>query len=506
MNSEVVAFSAPRTPTGIAGLDEILFGGLVANRFYLVQGEPGTGKTTLALQFLIAGRDAGEVGLYISLSETRAEIQGVAQSHGWNLNNITLVDVAYDASELALDAQNTLFEHDEVELTETTAHILAEIERVNPARVVFDSLSEWRLMSSDGLRFRRQILALKNHLAQRGATVILLDHKGGGDQSKVSEDSLQSMAHGVISLEQVLPEYGGERRRLYVVKMRGSRFQSGFHDYNIRTGGLEVFPRLVAANHAAKATLQVVKSGLDELDTLLGGGLNCGTATLILGAAGTGKSILSQQFLSAALARGERAALFAFEESLELILERSRRLGLGFEDALEKGALSLQTIDPAELSPGEFAHMAREAIETQNAGIVCIDSLNGYLYSMPEERHLILHMHELLSYLNARGVATLLIAAQGGMIGSHMTNPVDLSYLADAVILLRHFEAFGEVKQAISVLKKRSGRHERAIREYNLTDDGPRVGQPLREFRGVLTGTPLFQGNADDLRPTNGAN
>ena len=478
-----------RTPTGIGGLDDILGGGWPGRRLYLVQGEPGTGKTTLSLQFLLAGVARGEKCLYISLSESREEILQVAASHGWSLDGLDIVEMSHDDSSLLPDEQNTLFLPSEIELSEVTTRILGEIDRLCPARVVFDSLSEWRLMSGDGLRFRRQILALKNHLSARGATVLLLD----GNAASHAMD-LQSLAHGVLRLEHLQPEYGSERRRLNVVKLRGARFRGGFHDFAIEAGGLAVFPRLVATEHETQFAPEKASSGLPEIDALLGGGLTRGTATLVVGASGTGKSMLVQRYIQSALERGERTALFAFEETRAIIEGRAARFGFELAPFIQNGAFGLQTIDPAELSPGEFAWRVRESVEASGAKLVIIDSLNGYLYSMGQERHLLLHMHELLSYLSARGVVTLLVVCQNGAFGSAMRSPIDMSYLADTVLLLRHFEAFGEVKQAVSVVKKRDGGHERAIRELTFSGEGLQVGAPLRDFKGVLTGVPDYVG------------
>ncbi len=491
---------ADRAATGIEGLDDILGGGLPRQRLYLIQGDPGTGKTTLSLQYLLRGARDGEKGLYISLSESRDEIVQVADSHGWNLDALDLVEMSDDYNALSPDTENTLFLSSEIELSEITSRILSEIDRLKPSRVVFDSLSEWRLLSGGGLRFRRQILALKNHLSARGATVLLID-----DHGSVGEVDLQSLAHGVVQLQHLQPEYGSERRRLTVIKLRGAQFRGGFHDFSIRRGGLCVFPRLVATEHTVNYNSTQISSDIEELDNLLGGGIDSGTATLIIGASGTGKSLLTQRYLEKVLSRGESAALFAFEEHQSLITERATSFGFDLTTYIESGALSLQTIDPAELSPGEFVWRVRDCVESSGAKIVILDSLNGYLYAMAQERHLMLHMHELLAYLNARGVASLLVVCQTGLVGSAMGTPIDMSYLADTVMLLRHFEAFGEVRQAISVVKKRTGRHERSIRELQFSPQGMRVGQPLREFRGVLTGVPEYVGADEPLLDHDGA-
>jgi circadian clock protein KaiC len=487
-NEPMVPNFSDRASTGIRGLDVILSGGLPRNRLYLIQGEPGVGKTTLALQFLLEGVAQGEKALYITLSETHDELMQVAQSHGWDLGSIAVLEMdAEDA--LIPDAQNTLFHTAEVELNETTEKILREAERVQPRRIVFDSLAEVRLLAGGGLRYRRQILAFKQHFATRNATVLLLD-----DLTTHSELELQSLVHGVITLEHIQPEYGADRRRIHINKLRGVKFQGGFHDFNIQAGGLEVFPRLVAADHFVPFERGMLSSGIESLDALTGGGLSRGTSTLLLGPAGTGKSTLSMQYALAALQRGEKAAFFTFEESVGLILSRAEIMGQNLKTPYENGDIILQQIDPAELAPGEFAARVRSAVEDKGVKIVIIDSLNGYLYAMPEERHLILHMHELLTYLNQQGVVTILVTAQNGIMGGQMQAPIDMSYLADSVILLRHFEAFGVVRQAVSCLKKRSGPHERTIRELRIESSGIRVGEPLAYFRGILTGVPEYIG------------
>jgi circadian clock protein KaiC len=485
-----------RAGTGIEGLDNILGGGFPCQRLYLVQGDPGVGKTTLALQFLLNGVAQGEPGLYITLSETRAELLQVAQSHSWDLDSISILEMdSHDA--LSPDAQNTLFHPSEVELGETTAKILQEADRVKPRRVVFDSLSELRLLAGAGLRYRRQILALKQHFAQRNATVLMLD-----DLTTSSERELQSLAHGVITLEHIKPEYGAERRRLHVNKIRGAKFRGGYHDFTIESGGIAVFPRLVAAEHFRHFEQEMVGSGIAELDDLTGGGLSRGTSTLMMGAAGVGKSTLALQFLSEALKRGENAALFSFEEGVNLTIRRASSLGCDLDTYFKNGNLSINKVDPAELTPGEFAHNVCQLVDKKNARMVIIDSLNGYLYSMSHERHLVLHMHELLTYLNQQGVVTILITAQSGLLGD-MKSSIDLSYLADTILLLRHFEAFGAVHQAVSCVKKRSGAHERTIRELRIEPNGIRVGAPLADFRGILTGVPEYLGTEQSSLLTN---
>lgn len=457
---------------------------------------PGSGKTTLALQFLMNGARRGESVLYVTLSETQEELRGVAASHGWSLEGMAVRELIPNEDSLAADDQYTMFHPSEIELSETTKTILADVERIRPTRIVFDSLSELRLLAGNPLRYRRQILALKQFFSGRSCTVLLLD-----DMTGTSHDlQVQSIAHGAIRLEQLYPEYGAERRRLIVLKYRGVRFRGGYHDYIIRQGGVEVFPRLIAQEHHSPPVAEKLASGIADLDSLLGGGIERGTSTLIIGAAGTGKSSLAAQFVTSAAVHGDHAAMFIFDESLNTLLSRSAGLGIDLRKHCDNGAVTIQQIDPAELSPGEFAHTIRRSVEEQKARIVVIDSLNGYLNAMPEERFLIIQLHELLMYLGQAGVATLLIGAHQGLVGGPMIAPVDASYLADAVILMRYFEIKGEVRQAISVVKKRGGAHERSIREFRMENGRITVGQPLRDFRGVLTGVPVFEGDNGSQR------
>ena len=477
-----------RLGTGIAGLDSVLEGGFPANRLYLVEGDPGTGKTTLALQFLLEGARRGEPVLYVTLSETKEELTAVARSHGWSLEGINLHELVPPEESLKAEAQYTIFHPSEVELGETTRRVIEEVERIQPRRVVFDSLSEMRLLARDPLRYRRQILALKQFFAGRRSTVLLLDDRTSTD----ADLQVQSIAHGVLMLEQLELDYGAERRRLRVSKLRGSRFRGGFHDFTIRTGGVEVFPRLVAAGRRAEFEPGSVASGVAALDALLGGGLDRGTSTLVLGPAGCGKSSLATHFAAASARRGERAAAFIFDEGVNTYLGRAAGLGTDLREEVEAGHLTVQQVDPAELSPGEFTHAVCEAVERDGARLVIIDSLNGYMQAMPDERFLTAQMHELLTYLNQQGVVTLLIMAQHGFLGS-MSSPVDVSYLADTVVLLRYFEAAGAIRRAISVVKKRTGRHEDTIREMRLSASrGVEVGEPLTAFSGVLTGVPVL--------------
>lgn len=482
--------SQPLAPaaTGIAGLDDILGGGFTPRRVYLIEGDPGSGKTTLALQFLFEGARRSERGLYVTLSETKEELDGVAHSHGWTLDPITVCELIPAEESLLPDAQPRMFHPSEVELSETTRQVLAEVERTKPARAVFDSLSEMRLLAQNPLRYRRQILALKQFFTGRQCTVLLLDDR----TSEANDLQLQSLAHGVVMLEHLSPEYGAERRRLRVVKMRGSKFRGGYHDFKIERGGLAVFPRLVASEHTRPFERGQAASGVAALDALVGGGLDRGTSTLMMGPAGSGKSTLATLYAVAAAARGERAAIFAFDESAGTLFARSEGLGIDLRGQADAGRVRVQQVDPAELSPGEFAHRVRAAVEEDGTRVVVIDSLNGYLQAMPDDRFLTLHLHELLMYLGQLGVVTVLVMAQHGLHGNAMRSPVDASYLADTVVLLRYFEARGRLRRAVSVVKRRGGGHEQTLREFGLGAGGVLVGEPLKDFQGVLTGTPQF--------------
>ena len=476
-----------RVQTGISGLDDILHGGLLARRLYLIEGFTGSGKTTLALQFLLKGITAGEKSVYITLSETRDEIEEVARSHGWSLENLEIVELSALDEKIAVEAQSTLFHPSEVELTETTKYLLEAVERANPDRVALDSLSELRLLSQTALRYRRQILALKQYFAGCHCTTLLLDDAGATG----SESHVQSLAHGVIKLEQLAPEYGAERRRVLVRKIRGTTYRGGYHDFEIKAGGLHVFPRLIAAEHHQKFTQENITSGLMGLDALLGGGLARGTSNLFTGPPGTGKSTLALKFAVAAANRGEKVLLFTFDESLNVVFERARGLELGLEKLVEKGLVIPAQIDPAELTPGELAFRIRLAAEKDNVRLVYLDSLNGYLHSMGDERLLNLQLHELLTYLNQQGIVTIMVLSPQGLLGQ-MKSPVDLTYLADTVLALRFFEANGALHKAISVVKKRTGTHETTIRELTIASSGIVVGPPLTEFRGILTGVPMM--------------
>ncbi|MES2536213.1 MAG: ATPase domain-containing protein [Pseudomonadota bacterium] len=472
--------------TGISGLDNILSGGLTRDRLYLVEGEPGSGKTTMGLQFLREGARLGEPVMYISLSENEVEVRAVAESHGWSMDGIHIHEVIPSEDILDPKEQYTLFHPSEVEMGNTTQNILAAVEKLKPTRVVLDSLSELQLLAGSSLRYRRQVLAYKQFFATRSCAVMLLDDRAasGADQQ------VRSIAHAVITLEQSTKDYGSERRRLRIAKYRGVAFRGGMHDYSIVRGGLVVYPRLVASESRVPVGNEQFSSSLPELDLLLGGGLEAGSSTLISGPPGTGKSSLAAQFVSVATKRNLSAAMFLFEESANNLLNRADGMGMDLRTAIDNGKLLMRQIDPAELSPGEFAHAVCQAAES-GAKVVVIDSLNGYLNAMPDERFLTIHLHELLTFLGQRGVVTILVGVQQGMLGT-MTTTVDASYLSDNVIMLRYFEAGGEVRQAISVFKKRGSQHERTIREYKMSSDGIHVGPVLRQFHGILTGVPTL--------------
>lgn len=490
----IAATRADSARTGIAGLDDILGGGLKRDRVFLVEGSPGAGKTTAALSFLLAGRDAGEPTLYVTLSETDAELRDAASSHGWSLDGIDIFELAPPENLLDEDQHQSLLYSSDLELGETTRLILDAVERTKPSRVVIDSLSEIRLLAQGSLRYRRQVLALKHYFARHGATVVLLDDL----TAEISDKTVHSVAHGVIHLEELAPAYGAERRRVRVIKYRGRKFRGGYHDFTIRTGGLEVFPRLVSAEHKTAFDRSPLPTGVERLDNLLGGGTERGSSCLILGPAGTGKSLLAVHFAAAAVRRGERAALFVFDEELGLLTSRAKAFGFDLEGLREEGSLIIEQVDAAECSPGEFTARVRDCVANSGARTVVVDSLNGYQAAMPEESYLLLHMHELLQFLNRQGAATFLTVAQHGLVGD-MRTPVDVTYLADTVILLRYFEARGQVRRAISVVKKRAGPHERTIREYEIGREGVILGQPLDQFQGVLRGVPHFLGPESGL-------
>ena len=489
----------PLTPskaaTGVPGLDDILSGGFTKGALFLVEGTPGTGKTTLALRFLMEGAAEGERTLYITLSETKDELLRGAASHGWTLDSdMEIFELQPPETIVNADQHQSLLYSSDLELGETVKLIFDAVDRFQPERIVIDSLSEIRLLAQNSLRYRRQLLALKHYFARRNRTVVALDDL----TSDAADKTAHSIAHGVIRLEELIPTYGSQRRRMRVMKYRGQPFRSGFHDFMIRTGGLEVFPRLVPKEHGTHTSSGTLSSGIAELDSLLGGGIETGSSTLILGPAGSGKSMIVFQFAAAAIERGEKAALFAFDEELGLLFRRTKAMGLDLETFHKEGKLIVEQVDAAELSPGEFSHRVRQCVEDNAVRTVIIDSLNGYQQAMPEEQSLILHMHELLQFLNRSGIATFVTVAQHGLVGD-MKTPVDVTYLADTVILLRFFEASGRVRRAISVIKKRTGAHEDTIREFKISSGGLSLGQPLHHFHGVLRGIPTYIGKTMPL-------
>ncbi|HEY1053268.1 MAG TPA: ATPase domain-containing protein [Prosthecobacter sp.] len=485
-----------RAPTGVPGLDKILNGGLPANKLYLVKGVPGTGKTTLAMQFLMEGVRRGETALYITLSETREEIEIVARSHGWDLTGITLFEFIEAEEKLRSGTDSSFFHPSEMELTRTTEILLGEVERVGPARVVFDSLSEFRLLAEAPLRYRRQILRLKQHFAGRKITVLFLDDGSDAD----GDQHIESIVHGVINLQRSHPDYGATRRKLVVEKLRGSPFTEGHHDLALRSGGLTVFHRLIAEDHEAEGESTLVPSSIPELDALLGGGLHTGTSTMFMGPPGTGKSTMAVRFAITMAQRGEKSLLLLFDENPTILLRRTTALGISLRPFIDNGMITLRSIDPAATSPGEVTQSIVRAVNEDNVRLVAIDSINGYLNAMAEIRLLNLQLHELLTFLARRSVLTLFVLSQQGMMGSMQTT-VDLSYLADTVILSRYFEAFGAVKLALSVIKMRSSDHERTIREYRFAKGGVELGEPLKGMQGVLTGVPTFISGSDSLLP-----
>lgn len=490
-----------RATTGVPGLDDVLNGGLPEDHLYLIEGDPGSGKTTLAMQFLLDAHARGEPVLYVTLSESIRELKAIARSHGWRLDGIECFEVIPPPESLMPEDQYTVFHPGDVELGTTLKNVLETVERVKPARVVFDSLSEIRLLARDLSRYRRQILALKQFFASRHCTALLLDDRPRTDQS---DTTVLSIVHGVIRLERMPREYGAKRRRLEVVKLRGLKFHDGYHDYDIRTGGLVVHPRLAALKHGAAKTEDGSISGIGALDQLLGGGLDRGTSTLMAGPAGCGKSSIAIQYAAAAAERGELASVYLFDEGLTTLFKRSRGLGQDLSTYVDRGTLDIQQLDPAELSPGDFIDQIRNAVEARDLRVLVIDSLNGFLNAMPGEHLLIVQLHELLSYLNQRGVVTILVMAQYGILGASMESPVDISYLADTVILLRYFEAAGKVRKAISVVKKRSGGHEETVRELQIGPGRILVGDPLVQFQGVLSGIPKYVGSVEELMGTGG--
>ena len=484
--------------TGSPGLDYILAGGYASRRIHLLEGSPGAGKTTLGLQFLLDGRAAGETCLYITLSESKEELLHVAGTHGWTLDGIEIFELVPPELSLDTEREQSIVYASDLELGETVELVKAEVERVAPSRVVFDSLSEIRLLAQGALRFRRQVLALKHFFTQHGCTVLFLD-----DLTETVDDlSLHSLSHGVVRLEQIALNYGAERRRLRVHKMRGRKFYGGYHDFVIQRGGLDIFPRLVAADHPDTGfEAKLGLSGVERLDALVGGGLDYGTSTLIIGPSGTGKSTIAFQYAFAAMQRGERALVISFDETRRIFEQRVTGLGMNLDAVKEDGRFTYRQIDPAELSPGELTGIIRDHVENRGVSVVVLDSLTGYQQAMPEEHYLLLQMHEILTYLNQQNILTFLVLTQSGMIG-HMQNPIDLTYLSDSVLLLRFFEADGEIRRAISAIKKRTGMHEPSIREFKVSSNaGIEVGPTLDGFRGVLTGTPSYEGG-DRLLPS----
>ncbi len=477
-----------RISTGVPGLDDVLGGGLTPSRLYLLEGTPGTSKTTLALQFLREGVARGERTLYITLSETADELRASAATHGWTLDGIEVFELV-DEMGLDPDSEQSILHPSDIELGETVKEVIALVDRTKPDRVVFDSLSELRLLAQNPLRYRRQILALKRFFAKRACTVLMLDDK----TSETGDVQLHSIAHGVVSLDQAPREYGAERRRLRIVKMRGIKFRGGYHDFVLETGGIQAFPRLIAAEHHASFDPRGTSTGSAELDLLLGGGLVPGTNTLLLGPSGVGKTTTAIRCMLAALERGETATYYLFDEGLATMLVRAATLGMDLAPHIAAGRLTVTQVDPAELSPGEFASKVRAAVEERGSTFVGVDSLNAYLHAMPGEEYLILQMHELLSYLNQQGVTTLLVLGQHGIVGD-VRSDVDLSYLSDCILLFRFFEAKGQVRTALSVVKSRVNAHERTIRELKLSQGGLQVGEALDDFEGVLTGLPAYHG------------
>jgi circadian clock protein KaiC len=479
--------------TGVAGLDEILAGGLPRGCVHLIEGQPGVGKTTLAIQFLLDGRAKGESGLYVTLSESQRELETVARSHRWDLSGISIIELS--AVERAIGGKaggkgpGTLFHTADVELTQLSKLLLDEIARSKPKRLVLDSLSEMRLLAQSALRYRREILGLKQRLGEMGCTVLLLDDR----TAQGTDVQVHSIVHGALSLEAAPLRYGIFRRTLSVTKVRGVRFREGNHDYVIETGGLQVFPRLIAAEHHTSFGKSLAKSGNVELDKLLGGGLHYGTSNLIIGPAGSGKSTISTLFAYAAAARGERVIYYVFDETVGTLSQRSAEMGLDLAPHMKSGKLVIEQVDPAQISPGQLAFNLQRAVEKDGTRVVILDSLNGYVNAMPQEEFMHLHLHELLAYLNQQGVMTVMILAQHGLVGA-MGTPIDVSYLADSVVITRFFEALGAIRKAISIIKKRSGPHEGAVRELEMGQGGVRVGPPLSDFQGVLTGVPSYLG------------
>jgi circadian clock protein KaiC len=485
---------AKKCRSGVPGLDEILNGGLPRNHLYLLQGRPGTGKTTMALQFLLEGAKEGEKVLYITFSETALELETVAASHGFDLSQLAVLELSAISASRGSDSQ-TLFHPSEIELNRVISIVLNKIEEVNPSRVVFDSVSELRLLAENSLRYRRQMLAFKEFFIGRRATVLFLDDM----TTEAGDTHVQSIVHGVLLLEKFRAAYGVERRQFHIVKLRGVSFKGGTHDYIITTGGLRLFPRLVAAEHSATFTPEIISSGIPALDSLLGGGLDRGTSTLILGPAGTGKSTIATRFAVSAAESGKKVAMYSFEESAHNLIKRTMALGMDIQKYVEVGLIQVRKVDPAELTPGQFSSLLREASNSEFADMVIIDSLNGYVHAMPEQQFLMLQLHELLSFLGSRGAVTIMVLAQAGLMGPAMHAPLDLTYLADTVLLTRFFEAFGRIKKAISITKRRTGAHEETLRELQIGHGGIVVGPILDHFEGIFTGVPKFVGRREEI-------
>jgi len=475
--------------TGVPGLDDVLTGGLPRGCLHLIEGNPGVGKTTLAMQFLLEGHSRGESCLYVTLSESQRELEAVAHSHNWDLQGIRIIELSAVERALGGKSAGTLFHSAEVELTQLTRLLYDQVDRVRPQRVVLDSLAEMRLLAQSPLRYRREVLGLKQRLGEMGCTVLMLDDRS----SQGSDVQVHSIVHGAIALESAPLRYGIYRRALSVTKVRGVHYREGNHDYTIETGGLRVYPRLIAAEHHSPFRKVLAKSGNAELDLLLGGGLHYGTSNLLIGPAGSGKTTLATLFAHSAAARGERVNYYVFDETVATLRERATEMGLELAPHVQAGRLTIDQMDPARISPGELAFNIRRAVETEKTRVVVLDSLNGYVNAMPQDEFLHLHLHELLAYLSQQGVMTVMILAQHGLVGT-MGTPIDVSYLADSVIITRFFEALGNIRKAISIIKKRSGPHEYAVRELEMTTNGVRVGPPLDQFQGVLTGVPAYLG------------
>jgi circadian clock protein KaiC len=487
-----------RASTGVAGLDDVLGGGLPVNHLYLIEGNPGAGKTTLGLQFLMRGAADDEKGLYVTLSETAAELATVAASHGWSLSGIEVFELI-SSEGLGPDAEQSILHPSEIELGETVRGVMQAVDSLRPSRVVFDSLSEMRLLAQNPLRYRRQVLALKKFFAERSCTVLLLDDRS----NRETDQQLHSIAHGVINLEQAIDQYGPERRRMRVVKMRGIKYRGGEHDFRLDTGGLSVYPRLIAAEHRLPSYITVASTGTPKLDALMGGGLARASNTLFVGPSGAGKTTTALACTRAALQRGEKAAYYLFDEGPGTLITRSRALGIEVDRFLEDGQLKLVALDPAEVSPGEFSQMVRRAVEEEGANTIVIDSLNAYMQAMPGSKHLMLQMHELLTYLNNRNVVTILILGQHGLLGE-MRAEVDMSYLSDGILLFRYFEARGSLLKCVSMVKSRTNLHEDTIREFRLGPGGIEVGQALTDFEGVLLGITQYRGRIPLLGEASG--